>query len=372
MKILLVSTYRQGQRLALLSGSRKDPEAFFYDAPKPLARLNSLFCGQVIAVRRTFALVDIGLERPAFLPHKRQSLTQGQQVFVQVTREEMEDLGERSKEPALDKGVQVSTHIVLSHRYIHFHPTKNDQGFSQGLSSASIERLRHDFQRQHCVTFRSAADNIASSEIKTAIDEMSMLYQSFSQASKIGLIQQGPTTLEKHIRDTPLLRIVVDDWATQALIKPYLWKEQEIEVKPHCFETFGMEETWETLLHPRVPIEGTAHMLFETTSGLTIIDINAGDNDPNTTNTKALPHLAQHLQWRNIGGNILVDFIPTKDMSYRHKILQGFKNHMLPATDVFGWSALGHLQLRRPLRTQPLWMKLGQPCQTCLGTGRIG
>lgn len=373
MKTLLVSSFQGGQRLVLLSEPKMQPEAFFYDISKPLACLDSLFYGQVIHVRSHFALIDIGLERPSFLPLQCSSVTQGQRLLVQVTREEMEDLGERCKDLAFTKAVQVTPHVTLSRRYIHFHPFKAALGFSKGLAPEAVERLCNEFQGLQYVTFRSAAHDAPFSLIEAEIDEVREHYKTLKEKlKKVGLIQPGPTALEKQIRDIPILKVIAEDWEKRAQIKPYLGSEQEIEVIPRPFDAFGIEDIWESLLHPTVPIEDKAALLFETSSGLTIIDVNGGDHDPGLINLKSIPILAQHLCWRNISGNILIDFIPMRNVSFRHKILQSLKNSLMGyGFNILGWSALGPLQLRRSLRTQPLWMKLSKPCHSCLGTGRL-
>jgi len=376
MGILLVSPTPQGQRLALMSDSHSILD-FFYEAHHATATLDSIFGGRVVRLHSGYALVDIGLERPGVLPlvARQPRPTEGQYVLVQVKREPMHDLAERSKGLTPHKGAQLTTYLRLTHRYFHYHPHKPCLQVSKKISAPVAAIMSTYLPADSPVTLRVLSHTVTAPKLVSALQETEGLYQDLQRFNKIGLALAGPTALTRQLRDHETLTVIVPDWATRAQLQPHLWPEQTINVTPHPFQAYGMEDTWQSLLQPVVPFGQGGSLVFEYPTGLTFIDVNTGGQKPAAANTAAIPLLLQHLRWRQLNGNILIDFADSFHSQERSKILSNINQHLRVTMggdfDVLGWSALGHLQLRRPLRTQPLWMKLDHLCPTCAGWGRV-
>jgi Rne/Rng family ribonuclease len=375
MSVLLISPHHQGQRLALLP--RSTSPDFFYDPHHAVATLDSIFGGRVVRVHSHYALVDIGLDRPGILSltSHQPKPTEGQHLLVQIKRESMDDLAELSKELTPHKGVQLTTRIRLTHRYFHYHPDQPHLKVSPKIPTEVAAIISTYLPASSPVTLRLAASTISAPTLVNALRQIEDLYQTLRSFTKTGLALAGPTALARQLRDQETLEVIVHDWATSAQLQPQLWPGQTITVTPNPFQAFDVEDLWQSLLQPVVPFGQRGSLLFEHPSGLTVIDVNTGGQKPADANATAVPLLLQHLRWRQLSGNILIDFVDSGHAQQRGKILLSINRHLLANTgvsfDILGWSALGHLQLRHPLRTQPLWMKLGHLCTTCAGWGRV-
>lgn len=376
MGTLLVSPTLQGQRLARLPDSRSILD-FFYDAYHVTATLDSIFGGRVVRIHSGYALVDIGLERFGILPltSRQPKPTEGQYLLVQVIREPMYDLAEQDKGLTTHKGAQLTTRLRLTHRYFHYHPDQPHLQVSKKISPPVAAILTTYLPACSPITLRASASTATAPELVAALHDIEDIYQDLRRFNKIGLALAGPTAFTRQLRDYETLEVIVPDWATRAKLQPQLWPGQTISVIPNPFQAYGMEDIWQSLLQPVVPFAQKGSLIFEHPTGLTLIDVNTGGQKPAEANIAAIPLLLQHLRWRQLSGNILIDFADSSHLQQRSKILSNVNQQLVTSAgagfDILGWSALGHLQLRRPLRTQPLWMKLGHVCPTCAGWGLV-
>lgn len=142
------------------------------------------------------------------------------------------------------------------------------------------------------------------------------------------------------------------------------------EVEPLAFENRGLEDIWSGLMSAKVPLNDEAFIVIKQVLGFTVVDVNTGSQSPRDVNFLAIPAIIQQLRWRNLCGNILIDFVHPVGM--RKEIVKTFQNHLTDddgSYHILGWSDMGPLQVRRPIRTQPLWMKIMTRCANCLGEG---
>ncbi|MBI1953992.1 MAG: ribonuclease E/G [Proteobacteria bacterium] len=357
MKKLLINVHHHYQRCALLE---KDDIDFFLEIPKRKGLLDSLYIGRVLKVFPFYSFVEIGLERPGLLLYEKgcQRPCEGDYVLVQITREEMPDFGEDDG----IKGVQLTRKLVLTNRYLCYHPYKKRGAFSSKIIDVlQKERLQNLFTGIEGISFRYNAQNATDEELLFAYQELKDRFEflvSFKRTA-VSQLLKGPSFLERTIRDKDL-EIICDHLSfTTSLKAHYSLKD--------LFEEFDLEEKWESLFSKKVPLYPQGNIVIESTSCLHSLDINQG-GAKHTINQEALPLIAQHLKWRRLSGNIVIDFMDGQDMTKQaqQKIIDQLKHYLkkdIISTQFLGWSPLGWLEIRREKRFSPFAFLFERYCR---------
>ena len=139
--------------------------------------------------------------------------------------------------------------------------------------------------------------------------------------------------------------------------RPDLLAQVKKQAQP-LFETYGLEDFWESLFQDVVNLPGGGNIVIDVTVAAIVIDVNQGDKDAQETNKEAIPFIVQQLKGRHLGGNIIIDFMGAETSPQsRSRLMDLLKKQasddQLPL-DIFGWSKLGWLEARLPKRRLPL------------------
>ena len=258
--------------------------------------IGSLHLGRVLrlAPNLSAALVDIGDERPAFLPLGEvmpagRRLDEGARVAVQIRRE-----AQGGKAARLTMRVALPPEIEA--RAASLAPPARlgpAAGFAEGLARAlplAPPRVAAD-------------DHAAISEIRAAFPDAEFRY------------------------------LAALDWPVD------------------------LEVLFERALMPSLPLPGGGTLHIETTQAATLIDVDSGGAAAFAVNLEAAAAIACELRLRNIGGGIVVDFIGLDESGMRERVRAALARAVAPdpaAPQVLGWTRLGHLELVRPRRGRPL------------------
>ena len=279
------------------------------DSPPP----GSVFVGRIVRLLPALdaALVDIGAERPGFLP-LRQGETrpdEGARVTVQLRREAQQD-----------KGALLSTRIARPGGGPELEPllagaARFDPPVQlwprQGLAGALGLRLP-------AVPDEVVADDLA------IVGELGDAF---------------PTAVITHRRQ--------EDWA---------------------LDLIGV---FEAALAPSLALPGGGRIHIAETRAATLIDVDTGTPEAGSAertalaaNIAAAEAIARQLRLRQLGGGIVVDFAALDGRGPREKLRQVLTAALAsdPAEPrVLGWTRLGHLELVRPRRGRPLSEALLEP-----------
>ena len=132
-----------------------------------------------------------------------------------------------------------------------------------------------------------------------------------------------------------------------------------VEDRPGGFEAHGVLEQIDTLLTPRVALQGGGHMMIEPTRALVAVDVNSGpDTSPAASlkaNIAAARDLPRQLRLRGLGGQIVVDFAPItkKDRAILDQVIKAaFRAE--GESNLAGWTTLGLYELTRKRDRLPL------------------
>ncbi len=106
------------------------------------------------------------------------------------------------------------------------------------------------------------------------------------------------------------------------------------------------------LLSPTVIIQNGVNIIIEETSALAAIDINNADPNlsPLQANQLVATEIMHQIKLRNLGGQILIDFLRLRDPAQRSELQNGLTNLAAsdPARiDLYGFTRLGLFELTR-------------------------
>ncbi len=165
-------------------------------------------------------------------------------------------------------------------------------------------------------------------------------------------------------------RIGVDEPAAIPEIRA-AFPETSAEHMPEDAWPFDLDAVFETALSETLPLPGSGSVHFEPTHAAMMIDVDSGSPEggsPERTalaiNLAAAETIARQIRLRNPGGAIVIDFIGLDDRGARERVrsvlARGLEaDSMQP--QILGWSRLGHLEVVRRRRTRPLADSLLEP-----------
>ena len=241
------------------------------------------------------ALVDIGLDRPAFLPVReatdRQTgggLHEGRRILVQVTRD-----------PIGGKSTQLTANLSLAAHTLVMVPGGTRIGVSQRITEpqerkrllGELERLRESLDIQAGYIVRTRAEGMASDGLEADMRRLQRSWRDIarrSRSSKPGRLVHEELPLEaralRDIATADVSAIHVNDPASQERLReharqtlPALAERVEFHAQDvPLFDRFGIEDDLRALLLKRVALPSGGHVVIEATEALTTVDVNSG------------------------------------------------------------------------------------------------
>ncbi len=332
-------------------------------------QLDDIVACKVVSRRKDFVWVEAHLDHDAVIKSGvfvNRLPNEGTYLWAQIVRTPWP---ESSSIPGLEKGYRLSPNITSFGTYWKHHPTSSDLDFvwqlrskyqrltSQDLNAPEIMRDKRDLEYAYVA-------------LKTPPKQLGLFKRSLNQWQRWARDHATPLTI---IAASPSLLAIAKQ--SQSLFDP----DGRHEIKQAClhdlplFETFDAQEHFEECLQAQVHFKGGGSLdIRECPAGI-MIDLNTGadTSDAYTFNLRALDAVVQHIVWRHLSGNMLVDFVRIpkgQQQSFTTKVQQAFEH-----TDVkvIGFCELGLMQLQRKRIRPSLMMTLKHLCGTCYGDGYI-
>lgn len=318
---LLISALPGETRAAWLENGRLTDLAILRDDRPWVA--DNVYLGRVTARDQGLAaaFVDIGLERPGFLPlaEAPKGLSEGDAVAVRVARE-----------PGADKGARLTA-----------------RGLPDGLR-ATAETLRPP------VLLRAAGDPIAAA-----------------------LAEDPPP--EAIVLDDPA---VFQRAKARLAERPELLARLRLDLDPEPpFAREGVEDAIEALLEPRVALPSGGYLLIEPVRTLTAVDVNTGGAEGRggpaaqalAVDLEAAAEIPRQLRLRGLSGLIAIDFLPLRDLAARKRVVEALKRGLEDDPQpgrVFAPRRSGLVEMTRRRARPALHEILTEPCGIG-GSGRV-
>lgn len=409
-RMLINATQPEEVRIALVNGQK------LYDldveTPHHQKKKANIYKGTITRIEPSLeaAFVDYGSERHGFLPFKevaeelypknsdnkrptiKEVLQEGQEIIVQVQKEERSN-----------KGAALTTQITLAGPYVVMMPNNPKAG---GISrqiegndrSDTREALSNiDMPEGAGLIIRTAGVGKSTEELQWSITYLGQLWDAIKTASKEKpapfLIHQESDIVILAIRDylrQDIGEIIIDDMETFHKARDFIqhvMPEQVFKVKPYqdsvpLFTRYQVESQIESAYTREVKLPSGGEIVIDITEALTSIDINSsrskkgGDIEETAyhTNIEAAEEIARQLRLRDLGGLVVIDFI---DMhSNRHQ--RDVENKMRDAVksdrarvQIGKISRFGLLEMSRQRLRASIEESTQMVCPRCKGVGVI-
>ena len=321
------------------------------------------------------ALVDIGEDRPAFLPESEvrprgRRLVEGEDVIVQIRREAQGG-----------KAARVTTGVTLRGSHVELRVGRS------GVLGAEILPFDEQAQLADALSLTRGLGRREGWGLR--LHEPAPVGVLISETT--GLIRCWRDILDQAARLAPPARLEppssfaralggalraepglvhTDDPATIPSLRA-AFRTASVQHRPESEWPIDLDEVFDQALSESVALVGGGAIHIETTRAGVLIDVDSGTPDTGspermglTVNLAAAEAIARQIRLRNLGGGIVVDFIGLKDRRMRERVRDALAEALLAdplSPQILGWTRLGHLELVRPRRGRPLAEALLEP-----------
>ncbi|WP_368884777.1 ribonuclease E [Providencia vermicola] len=411
-RMLINATQQEELRVALVDGQR------LYDldieSPGHEQKKANIYKGKITRIEPSLeaAFVDYGAERHGFLPIKEIAReyfpsnyhSQGRPNIKDVLKEGQEVIVQVDKEERGNKGAALTTFISLAGSYLVLMPNNPRAGgisrriegedrteLKEALSSLEIpdgmglivrtagvgksaESLQQDllYRLRHWEAIKKAAENRPAPFL--IHQESNVIVRAFRDYLRpdIGeILIDNPKVVEmarNHIE-----AIGRGDFASK--IKYY---SGDVPLFSH----YQIESQIESAFQREVRLPSGGALVIDTTEALTAIDINSsrstrgGDIEETAfnTNLEAADEIARQLRLRDLGGLIVIDFIDMTPVRHQREV----ENRLREAVrqdrariQIARISRFGLLEMSRQRLSPSLGESSHHVCPRCSGTGTI-
>ena len=410
-KILINSKSSEETRIATLdNGKLIDLDIENIDREQKKA---NVYKGYISRVEPSLnaVFVNYGENKNGFLPFKEISdfylkdvpnadrsnigalLTEGQELIVQIDKEERGD-----------KGAALTTFIALAGSYMVLLANNADGGgISRRVEGADREKLKQylkDLQipSTMSVIARTACVECSFEELKFDFDNLKDLWNSISQAyhkiKKPTLLHKESDIIVRTVRDhlkDDVKEIVVDTKECFDDVKRQLGLLRQgfdaNKVKLYndelpMFSSFNIDQQIENAYKREIRLPSGGSIVIDTTEALVAVDVNSSRankaDDVETTafktNLEAAEEVARQLRIRDLGGLVIVDFIDMSAFPNRKEVEETLMNALLldkARIQMSKISKLGLVEISRQRLSASLNESVMQKCPRCEGHGFI-
>jgi len=346
---------------------------------------------QIDEVHPEYYLGGYQLKKGQRFPPIQKVLKAGQEVLVQVV-----------KEPTGKKGAFVTSYLSLPGRYFVYTLGRDQQGVSRKIEDEKErERLKSCIDQISPpegvgLIVRTAGIGRAKTEL---VRDYKILNRLWGEIKKKAQTEKAPALVYKELelsvraaRDyltQEVAEVWVDDPETFEQIKAYValaFPKSPNMVRLHAehdrtlWERFGLTRQVEQIYSREVTLSSGGRLVFDHTEALTSVDVNSGKIGGEQsfakmalkTNSEAAIETARQLKLRDIGGQIVIDFIEMKDPKHLREVEKAMRQALKSdraRTDVSGISPFGLLELVRQRLGSSAISVSTEPCPCCGGTG---
>lgn len=411
-RMLINATQQEELRVALVDGQR------LYDldieSPGHEQKKANIYKGKITRIEPSLeaAFVDYGAERHGFLPLKEISRDyfpgnyqlHGRPNIKDVLREGQEVIVQIDKEERSSKGAALTTFISLAGSYLVLMPNNpRAGGISRRIEGEDRVELKEALSCLQLpdgmgLIVRTAGVGKSAEALQWDLSFRLKHWEAIKQVAESRpapfLIHQESNVIVRAFRDylrPDIGEILIDnpkvlELARQhisALGRPdFISKIKLYSGEIPLFSHYQIESQIESAFQREVRLPSGGSIVIDTTEALTAIDINSsratrgGDIEETALNTnlEAADEIARQLRLRDLGGLIVIDFI---DMTpVRHQRL--VENRLRDAVrqdrariQIGHISRFGLLEMSRQRLSPSLGESSHHICPRCSGTGTI-
>jgi ribonuclease E len=324
-------------------------------------------------------------------PLIQKALKAGQEVLVQVV-----------KEPSGTKGAFLTTWISLAGRFLVLTPGQEQIGVSRKVEEederSRLRGLMDGIEPGEGlgVIVRTVSAGTSKTTLQKDLRYLKRLWKEIrARAEKEAapaLVYQEPGLARRAVRDyltDDVAEVWVDDEQTLEAVREtisLLFPRKSGLVRLHqdprqsLWERFDIQRQLEQIYSREITLPSGGRLVFDQTEALTAVDINSGkihdkggfEATALKTNTEAAEIIARQLRLRDIGGQVVIDFIEMRDKNHvravEKTLRQAMKNDRA-RHDVGRISSFGLLELVRQRIGSSALSGTTELCPFCRGSG---
>lgn len=320
------------------------------------------------------------------------TLTQGQELMVQIV-----------KEPISSKGPRLTTEITFTGRYLVLIPFCDKISISQKIKTTEEKlRLRQLIgsikPKNFGIIVRTSAEGKRVAELNHELKTLLKCWEdAVAKAQKVAapsLIFEEESRIVGVLRDifSPSFEnIYVNDNDIYSQIAKYvnlIAPERQEIVKLYdndepIFDHFNITKQIKSSFGKTVSFKSGAYIIIEHTEALHVIDVNSGnrakagtDQETNAldVNMRAADEIARQLRLRDMGGIIVIDFIDMNKAEHRQALYEHMKEVMAndrARHNILQLSKFGLMQITRQRVRPALDIVTTEACPSCFGKGEV-
>ena len=409
--MLINATQSEELRVALVDGQK------LYDldieSPGHEQKKSNIYKAKITRVEPSLeaAFVDYGADRHGFLPMKEIAREyfpkgytfQGRPNIKEVLREGQEVIVQIDKEERGQKGAALTTFISLAGSYLVLMPnnpraggiSRRIEGDERTELKTSLSKL--DLPKGMGLIVRTAGVGKTYEELEWDLSVLLRHWQDISNAAKGRpapvLIYQETNLILRAIRDylrRDIGEVLIDRPKTFESVKKhieivrpdFLNKIKLYSSDVPLFTHYQIETQIETAFQREVRLPSGGSIVIDPTEAMTSIDVNSaratkGSDIEETafnTNLEAAEEVARQLRLRDLGGLVVIDFIDMTPVRHQREVENRMRDsvHQDRARIQLGRiSRFGLLEMSRQ-RLRPSIGETSQGvCPRCSGTGQV-
>ena len=422
MKKLFINVVEPAEaRIAIVEGEKL--HSFFLERTEKKQKRGNIYKGIIKNIEEGIqgAFVDIGNSRNGFLHvsdvifpdagfkgilkksrRRKKNMTPkdarigdmlkvGQEVLVQITREEIES-----------KGPSLTTFLSLPGRYLVITPESDRVGVSRKIKDP---KLRSELKSKVAklkkvkntgIIIRTAGKDQTVENLNADLNYLKRLWREIRRRTKKAngptLVYEEANLITRTIRDyftDDINKVLIDSKEgyeearrfVNSVMPKYKSRIHLYSEKGSLFGKYRVEDQIEETFRRVVKLDKGGSLIIEQTSACVTIDVNSGkfkDKDSETTSYKvnmtAADEICRQLRLRDLGGLVMVDFIDMEEAAHRRKVEQQMKNRLKQdkcRVQVLPISQLGIMEMTRQRMHDSIKRSIYDQCPTCNGTGMI-
>lgn len=410
-RMLINATQKEELRVALVDGQR----LFDLDIESPghESKKANIYKGRITRIEPSLeaAFVDYGAERHGFLPLKeiareyfpegytyqgrpsiKEVLTEGQEVIVQVEKEERGS-----------KGAALTTFISLAGSYLVLMPnnpraggiSRRIEGDERTQLKAALSTL--ELPQGMGLIVRTAGVGKSAEELEWDLNVLLNHWGAIKGAADSNpapfLIHQESNVIVRAIRDylrRDIGEILIDSNTIYErarehiqLVRPdFISRVKKYEGEVPLFSHYQIESQIESAFQREVRLPSGGSIVIDPTEALTSIDINSaratkgGDIEETALNTnlEAADEIARQLRLRDLGGLVVIDFIDMTPVRHQREVENRLREAVRldrARVQIGRISRFGLLEMSRQRLSPSLAEASHHICPRCTGTGVV-
>ncbi|MCJ8322225.1 MAG: ribonuclease E, partial [Colwellia sp.] len=410
-RMLINATQSEELRVALVDGQK------LYDldieSPGHEQKKSNIYKAKITRIEPSLeaAFVDYGADRHGFLPMKEIAREyfpkgytfQGRPNIKEVLKEGQEVIVQIDKEERGQKGAALTTFISLAGSYLVLMPnnpraggiSRRIEGDERSDLKASLNKL--DLPKGMGLIVRTAGVGKDYDELEWDLNVLLHHWQAISDAAASTdapvLIHQETNLILRAIRDylrRDIGEVLIDRPKTFESVKKhieivrpdFLNKIKLYDNDVPMFTHYQIESQIESAFQREVRLPSGGSIVIDPTEAMTSIDVNSaratkGSDIEETafnTNLEAAEEVARQLRLRDLGGLVVIDFIDMTPVRHQREVENRMRDsvHQDRARIQLGRiSRFGLLEMSRQ-RLRPSIGETSQGvCPRCSGTGQV-